>query len=212
LLALPGINVVLATNFAAEMGPITQYANANAITGRSGLYPSRYQSDQTDQSGPLIRHANRRLRCALMRIAESLVFHCAYYRGLADTDRARGVPTKASRVKTANKFTRVALACVAGNQRMRHPAFRKPDSIFEKWRQFHRLHQTPLDQVLADLETTAQQLPYNMRRREAQVVAEVLRQHTQRRRGPVGLGTLLPAVLARLEIKTKQDNENRDRS
>ena len=65
LLAMPGINVVLAANFAAEMGPITQYANANAITGRSGLYPSRYQSDQTDRSGPLIRHANRRLRCAL---------------------------------------------------------------------------------------------------------------------------------------------------
>ena len=27
------------------------YANANAITGRSGLYPSRYQSDQTDSTG-----------------------------------------------------------------------------------------------------------------------------------------------------------------
>ena len=39
LLAIPGINVVSAAELAAEMGPITQYANANAITGRSGLYP-----------------------------------------------------------------------------------------------------------------------------------------------------------------------------
>ena len=64
LLAIPGINVVSAADLAGEMGPITLYANANAITGRSGLYPSRHQSDQTDQSGPIIRQANRRMRCA----------------------------------------------------------------------------------------------------------------------------------------------------
>jgi len=212
LLAMPGINVVLAGDLSGEMGPINRYANANAITGRSGLYPSRYQSDQTDQSGPLVRHANRRLRCALMRIAESLAFHCAYYRGLADNDRARGLHTKASRVKTANKFTRVALACVAGEKPMKHPAFQKPDSILEKLRQFHRAHQTPIDQVLADLKTAVGQLPYHTCGREAEVVTEVLRQHTQRRRGPVELGTLLPAVLARLEIKTTTDNKDWDRS
>ena len=55
------------------MGPISGYANANAITGRAGLFPSRYQSDQTDNDrGPLIRHSNRRLRCVLMRIADNL--------------------------------------------------------------------------------------------------------------------------------------------
>ncbi len=48
LLAIPGINAVSAAELAAEMGPIHRYANANAITGRSGLYPSRHQSDLTD--------------------------------------------------------------------------------------------------------------------------------------------------------------------
>ena len=68
LLAIPGINVVSAAELAAEMGPISRYANANAITGRCGLYPSRHQSDQTDNDhGPIIRQANRRLRCVLMR-------------------------------------------------------------------------------------------------------------------------------------------------
>jgi hypothetical protein len=38
LLAIPGINVVSAAELAGEMGPILRYANANAITGRSGLY------------------------------------------------------------------------------------------------------------------------------------------------------------------------------
>jgi len=62
LMALPGINVVLAADLAGEMGPMHQYADANAITGRAGLFPSRSQSDQTDNSGPIIRQSNRRIK------------------------------------------------------------------------------------------------------------------------------------------------------
>jgi transposase len=200
LLAIPGINVVSAADLAGELGPIRQYANANAITGRAGLYPSRHQSDQTDQSGPLIRQANRRIRCALMRIADNLAFHCAYYRGHTDVDRTRGIDTRVSRVKIAKKFTRLAFACVAGDEPMNHPAFRQPDSIIEKLREFHHVHKTPIDQLLANLQTTVQQLPYNTRSREAQVVAEVLRKNATRRRGGIRIGALLPAVLARLGV------------
>jgi len=207
LLALPGINVVLAADLAGEMGPVSHYANANAITGRAGLYPSRHQSDQTDQSGPLIRQANRRIRCALMRIAESLAQHCGYYRGLADADRARRMNVKASRVKTAKKFTRLAFACVAGDEPMKHTAFRKPDSILEKLREFHHVHKTPMEQLLADLKTTVAQLPDNTCSHEAKVVAEVLRHNAGRKRGGIKLGALLPAVLARLGINTAEATE-----
>ena len=55
LLALPGINVVLAAELAGEMGPIHHYVDANAITGRAGLYPSRSQSDLRDNTGPIVR-------------------------------------------------------------------------------------------------------------------------------------------------------------
>ena len=203
LLAISGINVVSAAELAGEMGPITRYANANAITGRCGLYPSRHQSDQTDNDrGPIIRQANRRLRAALMRIADNLACHCAYYRGQADVDQARGIDKRASRVKIAKKFSRLALACVAGDEPMRHPCFRKPDSILEKLREFHRQYQTPVDQLLAELQTAVGQLPYNTRSHEAQVVAGVLQKQANRRRGGVVIGELLPAVLARLEIKT----------
>jgi transposase len=90
LLAISGINVVSAAELAGKTGPITRYANANAITGRCGLFPSRHQSDQTDKDrGPIIRQANRRIRCALMRIADNLVCHCAYYRGLAVANSQR---------------------------------------------------------------------------------------------------------------------------
>lgn len=95
-MAIPGINVVSAAELAAEMGPITQYANANATTGRSGLYPSRFQCHQRDGSGPLIRKANRRLRCILMRMADNLACHCKYYRGQAESDQYRGIDKRAS--------------------------------------------------------------------------------------------------------------------
>jgi transposase len=213
LLALPGINVVSAAELAGEMGPITHYANANAITGRSGLYPSRHQSDETDHaSGPIIRQANRRLRCVLMRIADNLACHCAYYRGQADVDEALGVDKRASRVKIAKKFSRLGFACVAGDEPMKHPAFQKPDSILEKLREFHHEHQTPVDQILADLETAVGQLPYHTRNHEAEIVADVLQQETNRRRGVSAIGELLPAVLVRLRITTTTENENGDRS
>ncbi len=213
LLAIPGINVVSAAELAGEMGPMSRYANANAITGRSGLYPSRYQSDQTDRdSGPIIRQANRRLRCVLMRIADNLACHCRYYRGQADVDETRGVDKRASRVKIAKRFSRLALACVAGDEPMRHPCFQKPDSILEKLRHFHHKHETSVDLLLADLQNAVGQLPYNTRSREAEIVADVLQQHTNRRRGAAAIGDLLPAVLARLGIKTTKGNENGDRS
>ena len=65
LLSVVGIKVVSAADFAGEMGPMEHYANAQAITGRSGLCPSRYQSDKVDHAnGPMLRCCNRRLRAA----------------------------------------------------------------------------------------------------------------------------------------------------
>ena len=207
LMAIPGINVVSAADLAGEMGPINRYANANAITGRSGLYPSRHQSDQSDTTGPIIRQANRRLRCALMRIADNIACHCAYYRGLADQDLARGFAIRASRVKTAKKFSRLAFACVAGDQPMKHPAFREPDSILEKLREFHRLHKTPIERALADITKAVEQLPDHTRGHEATVVANVLRQKASRKRGAVEIGELLTAVLARLGVNATEITE-----
>lgn len=71
LLLLPGINVVSAADLAGGPtcgrcpGPIDHDANANAITGRAGLFPARWQSDEGDVTGSLVRCANRRLRAAL---------------------------------------------------------------------------------------------------------------------------------------------------
>src|SRR5207253_10728351 len=53
LLSFPGINVVSAADFGGEAGPMAEYANPKSITGRAGLRPSCYQSDQVDNAnGP----------------------------------------------------------------------------------------------------------------------------------------------------------------
>ncbi len=142
-----------------------------------------------------------------MRIADNLACHCGYYRGQADADQARGVDKRACRVKIAKRFSRLALACVAGDQPMRHPAFQKPDSILEKLRHFHHVHETPLDRLLADLEKCVEQLPYHTRNHEAEIVADVLQKQTKRHRGGVAIGELLPAVLARLGVITEDSTE-----
>jgi len=201
LLAIPGINVVSAADFAGEMGPIGHYANANAITGRSGLFPSRYQSDQTDHAdGAILRCANRRLRAAIMRIASNLARFNTHFRGRAAYHRAKGADERALRVKIAKSFTRLGFACVAGDQPLRHPCCADADSILEKLRAFHHEHDTRLDRVLSELETAVGHLPFKTRNHEAKIVTEVLNQQTRRRRGPVQVGKLLPAVLARLGV------------
>ena len=91
LLVFPGINVVSAAEFAGEMGPITHYAHARAITGRAGLFPSRYQSDAVDVSdGPLVRCATARLRAAVLTIAGNLLKCNHYFGGMAQRWEAAG--------------------------------------------------------------------------------------------------------------------------
>ena len=53
LMVIPGINIVTIADLAGELGPLPLYLNANAITGRAGLMPSRYQSDQVAQPAPV---------------------------------------------------------------------------------------------------------------------------------------------------------------
>jgi hypothetical protein len=68
-----------------------------------------------------------------------------------------------------------------------------------------------MDVLLADLEAAVGQLPYNTCNHEAKIVADVLEQHTHRRRGLKPIGDVLPAVPARLNIIIETNN-NEDRS
>lgn len=204
LLSIPGINVVSASELAGEMGPIANYAHDGAITGRAGLYPSRYQSDKVDRcDGPLVGRANRALRSVLMLIGDSLLNCNAYFRGLGETWRAAGVDRRLMCVRVAKRFCRIAFRMVAGREVFRHPSCKDRHAILDKLIKFHLVHETPMMQVMADLEAATAQIPHREHATEAVPLAAALERASSRRRnGPCRLGEILPEILARLGVTT----------
>lgn len=212
LLSLPGVGVVTAAEFAAEMGPIANYANDAAITGRAGIYPSRYQSDGVDRSdGPLVRRGNRRLRAIILMIANNLITCNKFFMGLKDKWRGEGMPEPAIRVRAGKKFCRIAYRMVAGGKVFHHSGCQGPDAILAKLTRFHVDHRTGMEQTLADLEAAVKLIPTSEHATEAESLAEALQPSSHRR--STGLrrwGEILPGVLARIkaievESSTKGD-------
>jgi transposase len=206
LLSFPAINVVSASEFAGEMGQIEHYAQASSITGRAGLFPSRYQSDQVDHAdGPLVRSANRDLRYVIMYIADNLATRNNYFRGLADQWRVAGRDPGHTRVKIAGRFCRIAYQMVAGRQVFKHPSCQERHAILDKLNAFHREHETPMQQVMTDLQAAANQIPAKEHAAEAvPLLAALNKAPSRRRNGPCSLGEILPAVLAKLGVPIVQ--------
>jgi transposase len=202
LLSIVGINVVSAAEFAGEMGPIEHYPRARAITGRAGLYPSRYQSDEVDRSdGSLVRHANRDLRYAILMIADNLIKCNEHFGVLAAGWRLKGKDARDIRVRAAGRFCRIAYQMVAGRATFRHPSARQRDYIMSKLIRFAAEHAVEPDQLARDLDAAAAQLPREAHHEEAVALeGELARVRRRRGAGPLALGTILPAVLAKLEV------------
>jgi transposase len=213
LLSFPGINVVSAAEFAGEMGPIANYANSRAITGRAGLRPSRYQSDRVDHpDGPLVQRCNHRLRAAIMMIADNLTTCNHHFNILARHWKVAGKDPRQTRVKVGQRFCRIAYQMVAGQKVFRHPAIQGRHYILDKLTAFHREHDTPMPAVLRDLEAAIAQIPRVEHRAEARPLHEELQRiQDGRRRGPQLLGDILPIVLARLGVGEVQSNESGER-
>lgn len=209
LLAFPGINIVSVADLAGELGPIANYANPNAITGRAGLAPTRYQSDAVDHAnGPLRRRANRRLRAVLMQTADNLI-HCNHhFQARAEHWKRAGKDPRWIRVKVAKTFSRLAFALVAGGQLFPHEACQQRHEVLGKLLEFHMEHRTPAAQVHADLDAAIEHLPKRARQKIAVPLQEEL-DKLANRRGPQPLADILPLVLARLlgrSIKSKPED------
>jgi transposase len=204
LLVIPGINLVTVADLAGELGPIALYGNANAITGRAGLMPSRYQSDQVDAAnGPLHRRGNRRLRAVLMQTADNLVQCNHYFRARAGQWARAGKDPRWVRVKVAKIVSRLAFAVVAGRQLFPHPCCQPRHYILGKLLAFHSEHGTDPLAMRQDLEAAVEQLPPKSRAAEAEPLQEQL-DALAHRRGPQPLAEILPLVLARLAGRVVQ--------
>lgn len=203
LLGIPGINVVSAAEFAGEMGPIQYYANARSITGRAGLFPSRYQSDEVDRpDGKLIRCANRRLRQAIMTIADNLVSCNDHFRVLAAKWQLEGKDARSIRVRVAGRFCRIAYQIVAGRMTYRHPSCQKRDYIIRKLITYYMEHDIDIKRLMRDLDAAIAHLPRKACHEErAALAAELDGLQKKRGSGPRSLGEILPAVLVKLGVK-----------
>ena len=205
LLALPGICVVSAAELAGEMGPIDCYADANNITGRAGLCPSRYQSDRVDANGPLRRRANRRLRAVLLRIADNLIRHNHHYHAIADRWQRQHKDARWIHVKVAKSFSRLAFVMLSGRCLFPHPACQPRHSICDKLMAFHCEHKTDIRLALQDIERVSAQLSGRTRQQEGQMLQSQLDDpRCRRRRGPQAIAKIIPLVLARLGIRMLQ--------
>jgi transposase len=208
LMIIPGINVVTIADLAGELGPIHFYVNANAITGRAGLMPSRYQSDQVDcANGPLRRRGHRRLRAILMQTADNLVRCNHYFAARAAHWGRAGKDPRWVRVKVAKIFSRLAFALVAGRQLFSHPCCQPRHAILAKLLAFHGEHGTDPQAIGRDLEAAVEQLPAKGRAAEAESLQQQL-DALARRRGPRPLAEIIPLVLARLAGRVVQSTSS----
>lgn len=208
LLIIPGINIVTIADLAGELGPMPLYLNANGITGRAGLMPSRYQSDKVDLSnGPLRRRGNRRLRAVLMQTADNLAQCNDYFRGRAEKWTKAGKDPRWIRVKIAKIFSRLAYAMIAGQRIFPHPCCQERHYILGKLLAFHAEHGTTPALIRQDLETVIAQIPAKNRAEEVKPLQERLDEMANRR-GPQPLAEILPLVLARLGMGVVQSETN----
>jgi transposase len=159
LLSFPGINLVSAAEFAGEMGPIGDTPSDGAITGRAGLYPSRYQSDGVDLAGPLVDRSNRALRYAILLIAENLLRSNEHFRALGTAWREAGVARRVAIVRAAKRFCRIAYRMVAGGQVFRHASCRERHYILQKLSMFYAEHEANMSQILTGLREAVRWIP-----------------------------------------------------
>lgn len=209
LLSHPGINVISAADLAAETGPIEYYAHAKAITGRAGLFPSRYQSDAVDHAdGPLAQHCNARLRAAWLRVADNLIKCNAHFHGKFEFWKQRGVDSRDIRCRVANRVVRTVFQMVSGRRLYQHPSRLDRQYVLDKLLTFHQEHDTPPGEILRDLQHAAAHIPKQEQAAEAAPLIERYRKcRNSRRQGSQPLGTILLAVLAQYGITGLESEE-----
>ncbi len=160
LMSIPGINVVSASGYGSEAGPITNYHSGSQINGRAGIFPSRYQSDETDRTdGPMVGGRNARLRNATMRIASNMVLHSEHLQGWSDLRVNQGWSTKKAFVSIANHFSRIAFQMVAGRQTFHHPHMKEHNTVLKKLIGFSLMHEISPEKTISLANTAAKQLP-----------------------------------------------------
>lgn len=173
LLSIKGLNVVSASEYGSELGPVSNYPAPANINGRAALYPGRYQSDEVDLTdGPIVGGGNARLRHAMIEIAHNLIDHNDWFRGWAEIRRQAGWPARKIRIAVANRFGRISYRMLTQERPFDHPQARDRDSVLVKLLQFAAQHGIAVDQTLEVVQSAAMRLPAEVLPAEMQAVQD----------------------------------------
>ena len=160
LLSVTGINVVSASDYGSEMGPDEHYIGPKNVTGRAGLFPSRFQSDETDcPNGPVVAGRNARLRQAIVDIAHNLLSHNPYFKAWKQLPDHKDMVEKEARVAVGSRFVRMSFAMLRHRTVFDHPIAGRQDSVLCKLLAFGRDKRIPADQLYELAVRTLEQLP-----------------------------------------------------
>jgi len=207
MMVIPGINVVSAAELAAEAGPIENYANGRCVTGRAGIFPSRYQSDEVDRpNGPIVRCANRRLRFALMQIADNLVTCNKHFQALNAQWKQQKADPRLIRIRVAQRVARITIHVVGARKAFSHPCMCNRHYVLRKLVAFYQEHGAPGEQVRTDLHAALEHVPAADRPAEAVHLEKELPAPGARR--PTALAEILPDLLARLRPTDVQSDSS----
>jgi hypothetical protein len=122
LLSVPGISIVYASDFTAEVGDIHRFAYAGQVISLAGTAPRRHQSGEVDKPNLPTSHKGKRyLRTTVNQMALSLNAHCPEYRQYYSKKhyQYKDAAPKA-RTATANKFIKLAFALMK-NETLYYP-------------------------------------------------------------------------------------------
>jgi transposase len=74
LQTIPGVGIIIAATFVAEIGTITRFDNPDALIRYSGLDPSVHGSANHMRHGPIVKHGNPYVRTAAVLAAQQQRF------------------------------------------------------------------------------------------------------------------------------------------
>jgi hypothetical protein len=145
-----------------------------------------------------VRCANRRLRAALLLIADNLLSVNNYFRAQGALWKHARVDHRLQRVRVAKRISRLIFAMLAGRRIIPHPCCRDPHYILDKLLDFHLEHEASSAQIRQHLDDAAGQLPQGSHAREADALHTSATQcQKSRQRHVQSLAEILKEVVAK---------------
>lgn len=131
LLSISGVSHVLATGIGASAGPMQLYPTSRNLSGRSGLYARRYQSDETDLIGGMAR-GEPFLRDALMKSGRCVTMPAGAFFAWGESRRRIGWCEKEIVAAMGNRLCRIIHPMVLKGETFRHTGAKPGVSIIGK--------------------------------------------------------------------------------